>query len=339
MARSTPSVSRVLLWVRALRLPFLTASLLSVLLGTSVALWQGALFHWDLFLLALLGTACFHLGANLINDYFDEKNGSDRLNRERVAPFSGGSRVIQENLIPAAVILRASVICYLVGSGSGILLIIRCGWPVLWLGLLGLASGILYSAFPARLLVGELIVGLSFGTLVAAGSYFVQTGHVSPAVLLLSLPLSLLVTLILWVNEFPDYRADRDSGKTTLVVRLGRPLAAHVYLWLFVLVYALVAVLALGLGLFWLGSLWLTLPLAIRAIILVRRFPEHPRQMAPACPLTIQIHLVGGLLLTAAPLLKGQSLWPWPLLSLAAALGLILPGLRPQQKPRQAAHV
>ena len=169
---------RLKIWIKACRVPFFTATIIPIVLGAVVAWHDTSLFSWGKFWLTLFGGLLIHAGTNLANDYFDHVAGCDEAN-PNPTPFSGGSRVIQEGLIPAKNILIASISCFLLGgiivglylnyvSGSNVILI---------LGAIGIFLGIFYSARAFRIgygSLGELAVGIGFGPLMVLGSYFVQ---------------------------------------------------------------------------------------------------------------------------------------------------------------------
>ena len=98
-------MNKLALWIKATRMPFLTATLVPVVLGGAAAWHDFNVFSWPLFFLASFGAIFIHLGVNLSNDYFDHISGNDEANKAPT-PFSGGSRVIQEKLIPAKKVLR-----------------------------------------------------------------------------------------------------------------------------------------------------------------------------------------------------------------------------------------
>ncbi|MFQ5884998.1 MAG: prenyltransferase, partial [Thermoplasmata archaeon] len=103
-------MSRLGIWAREIRAPFLTASILPVLVGTAIAYARFGIFYWDIFLLALVGGVCLQIGANVANDYFDYKSGTDNINVEYTRPFTGGSRMIQQGLMtPRGVFAEAMV--------------------------------------------------------------------------------------------------------------------------------------------------------------------------------------------------------------------------------------
>jgi 1,4-dihydroxy-2-naphthoate octaprenyltransferase len=295
---------KLMIWLRELRVPFLTASIVPVILGSVVALIK--MGNIDLFylVLTLLGVCLLHAGTNVANDYFDYRGGTDNVNKEFVTPFSGGSRVIQQGLLSPKEVLAGSIILFALGALIGLYLTFTRGVTVLYLGAIGIISGFFYTAPPFKFAsrgIGEFLVGLNFGVLVVLGSYYVQTKSLTIEPLLASLPVSLLITAVLWINEFPDYKADRDTGKLTLVVRLGRKKAVDLYKILMFSPYIIiVGFVALGyLPLFFLLGL-LTLSKAKAAVEIAKRYYEDPKNLAPANGLTIATHLQTGILLSIA---------------------------------------
>ncbi len=229
------------LWLRALRAPFLTASGLPVFLGAFAAYSRTGDLSFFRLGLTLFGVLCVHLGANLANDYFDEITGCDRINLEPT-PFSGGSRVIQEGLIPPRTILAVSILFLVAGLVQGLILNSMIpGNLVLFLGLAGIALGVLYTAVPVKLSyrgVGELAVFAAFGPLLVAGSYLCQAGRLDTHVLAVSIPAGLLVLAILLVNEVLDFAWDERAGKRTLVVALGKRKGYRFFLLIYAGAYA-----------------------------------------------------------------------------------------------------
>ena len=177
---------------------------MSVLLGTAIAHARTGAFDPLLFALTLAGVVFIHLGTNVANDYFDHRSGNDAFNTEFVRPFTGGSRLIQENLISPRAVLVLSVSLLAAALVVGVALAVIRGPYIILLGVVGIASGVFYVAPPVNLAsrgFGEFFIGLNFGILAVAGSYFVQTRAVSwemrrrvPSRWPLSLPQSCLST-------------------------------------------------------------------------------------------------------------------------------------------------
>lgn len=297
------------LWVAKTRAPFFTACVVPVVLGTALAWTRTGAFNLWVFLLTLVGAICLHAGANMTNDYFDHLWGSDEVNTEFANPFTGGSRLIQMGLVEPKEMLWQGLAFFAVGGVIGFLLAFTRSLAVLWLGAIGVFFGIFYTAPPFRLArtgVGELAVGLSFGPLMALGAYVVQTQTLSWEPIVASLPVMLLITLVLWINQFQDTPADASVGKWHLVARLGRRRSSLVYGLLLLSVYlSLVAGVLLDGVTAWALLGLLTMPLALKAYRVARQHYDHPRRLVPANALTVRIHLVTGLLLCAGYLVDG----------------------------------
>lgn len=310
--------ARIKLWLLETRAPFLTAALVPVLLGTAIAWGVGGVFHWGYFLLTLISGLCLQAAVNVLNDYFDHKSTCDDINVEYVSPFTGGSRLIQMGLLKPSTVLKEGLIFLAIGSLIGLYLVWSRGLPVLWLGIIGVFFVYFYTAPPLKLSYrggGELAVGLSFGVLMSLGAYYVQTQTLAWLPVIAAVPVTLLIAAVLYINEFPDYAADKAVGRKHLVVRMGKARAAKGYIVLMSLAYLSIVVSsiygqfwgipsALPLSLFILLGL-LTLPQAIKAMRITREYYADSASLAPANAYTIQIHLRTGLLLTAAFLLAG----------------------------------
>jgi len=294
-------LSRVKAFVRITRAQFLTAIIVPVLLGTVVAWYEGT-FHLGYFLLTLLGAVCVQIGLDMSNDYFDHLSGNDEINRD-LTPFSGGSRVIQEGVLTARQVLAGAVLAYLVGCAIGLYLAWSRGWPILWLGLIGVFLAFFHNAPPVNLYrlapgAGELAVGIGFGPLAVLGAYYVQTQRLSYEALWISIPVGLLIAAVLYINEFPDHDADRSVGKRTLVVVLGRKRAVWGYVVILVAAFVVIlgGVLQRALPAATLIAM-VSLPLSYRAIKGAVRFYGSTQQLIPTNAVTIQLHLLTGLLL------------------------------------------
>ncbi len=288
-------------WLKAIRAPFFTATIIPVALGSIMAWHNTGNFMWIRFLLTMLGAILIHSGTNLANDYFDHLSGCDEAN-STPTPFSGGSRVIQEKLIAPKQILVASAISFIAGSGIGLYLNYLSGRSViLVLGVIGVFLGIFYTAKPFRIgygSLGELAVGVGFGPLMVMGAYYVQARALPFKVFLASIPVGILIALVLFINEFPDYRADKAVNKRTLVVILGKKKAVVLYHSLLALTYAIIGSLVIykALPLACLAVL-LTLPLAIKAYVTSRDSFDKVYELLPANASTIGLHAAIGILL------------------------------------------
>ena len=289
-------------WRQALRAVTLTSSAVPVLLGTAIAWFTTGTPNWGFFLLALLAGLSIHIGSNVINDYSDHRSGNDEVNQEFVRPFSGGSRVIQLGLLTPLEMLTGALLFFLLSATIGFYLAWARGSLILVLGAIGLISGMFYTWGPfnwAKRGIGELLVGLNFGVLMTLAAYFVQTQSFSWLPVIAAIPVSLLIAAVLYINEFQDYTADKQVGKNTLVVRLGRDRAVILYVLMMATVYLTIGVGA-AIGVLPLAALLglITLPVAVRAILYARKYHSSSFDLVPANALTVTSHLATGLLLT-----------------------------------------
>jgi 1,4-dihydroxy-2-naphthoate octaprenyltransferase len=284
-----------------LRAPFLTASLIPVLVGTAVAFHQQGKMHWGLFVLVLLGFVFYHLGTNVLNDYWDFRNGTDNCNQEFVPPFTGGSRLIQQGLLTPREVFWEAMLFFLAGSVIALYLTSLFGIWMFAAWLFAFVSGFFYTAPPFKWVHsgwGEILVGLNFGPLLVMTAYYTQTQQLQLLPFLVSLPVACLVTAILYINEFPDFHADTKTGKRNLVVRLGREKARIGYSVLLLSAYLAVgAMLIFNLMPARLLVLFAASPLALIGVFQLWKYHSESARLAPACGLTIGLHLITGILL------------------------------------------
>ncbi|HEU4928934.1 MAG TPA: prenyltransferase [Candidatus Krumholzibacteria bacterium] len=202
--------------------------------------------------LTVLGILAIEVAKNASGEVVDWDSGTDAAIRpDERTPFSGGKRVIVDGLLTRGQTIGTAVVAYAVGITIGVVIAVLRE-PRVWLfGIVGVASAFFYHAPPLRLSyrgLGEPAVAFSYGPLIACGTYLVQHRRVDGPVVPLSILLGVLIAAFLWVNEFPDARADALAGKRTLVVRLGKERAARVFAILVVGPFAVLpALVATGL--------------------------------------------------------------------------------------------
>lgn len=301
-------IDRLKIWIKATRLPFLTATLMPVLLGAAISWSESGRFDILTFFMVLIGVSLLHLASNMCNDYFDHVTKNDWLNKNPT-PFSGGSRVIQEGMIAPKRMLAASLACFAAGSLIGLWLNHRMGTNViLFLGIIGVFLGFFYTALPLKIGyrgIGEMVVGFCFGPLVVIGSYYAQAMRFSWTAFWASIPVGILVALILFINEFPDYEADKKVNKNTFVVLFGKERAIilfNIFLWL---VYIIIAVCAIFRTLPWAILItFLTIPAAFRIMEVSRKNFDKVDELLPANAGTIGLHIMVSFLMCVSFLLS-----------------------------------
>ncbi len=295
-----PKLSKGWLFLRATRLPFLSATVIPVGLGIAIAGNDGA-FSWWLALLTLIGACAVQLGLNVANDVFDTMSGADAAN---VTPtqFSGGSRVVHYGLMRMRSLVALMVACYVVAIGIGLFLAIDRGfWALFGIGLAGVLISIFYTAPPLRLVhrgVGEICVGIGFGPLMVLGAYYVQAQRFTWEAVFASIPVGILIALVLYMNEIPDRAGDAAAGKRTLPVRLSKEAVIAGYATAVAAAFALIAVGAVS-GLIVRPALiaLVTIPMTTRVVRGMRANYDSPYALMADMGTNIKLHAFTGLLL------------------------------------------
>jgi 1,4-dihydroxy-2-naphthoate octaprenyltransferase len=294
-------VSAVRIWLMAARLRTLPAAIAPVLVGTSLALGDGT-FHPLAFVAALLGAILIQVGTNLSNDYSDARRGADT--EDRLGPV----RVTAGGLVPPGQVLIATYVTFGLAVACGAYLVAVAGPELIAVGAASILAGVLYTGGPRPYGyegLGELFVFLFFGIVAVTGSYFVQVQSLPWEAFVCAVPVGLLASAILVVNNVRDIDTDRRAGKRTLAVRLGRERTRFLYAAMVAAAFV-TAPLPWPLGAMnaWLLLPWLALPLALGVIRVVRSRIDGPT-LNGALAKTGALQLVFCLLYSAGILAAG----------------------------------
>ena len=295
-----PARSSALVWLQAIRPKTLSAGAVPVIIGIGLAYGQGSGRLLPA-LAALAGALLIQIGTNLSNDYYDFRRGADTS--ERLGPV----RVTQSGLVPPEVVLAASLFCFAAAFAVGLYLVALGGWPIAALGVASLLCGFAYTGGPAPLAylgLGDIFVLAFFGFGAVGGTYFVQTGSLTPAVAWASIPAGALGTAILVVNNLRDAATDAKAGKRTLVVRWGAFAGKVEYCAMLAAAFAAPLVMwLLGISRGWPLLSWLCVPLALRP--LRRVLKQHGAALNPALGGTARLQLIFGILFAFGLYLSG----------------------------------
>jgi 1,4-dihydroxy-2-naphthoate octaprenyltransferase len=257
----------------AARVRTLPAAIAPVLVGTSLALGADH-FHPLAFVAALLGAVFIQVGTNLSNDYSDARRGADT--EDRLGPV----RVTAGGLVPPSQVLIATYVTFGVAVACGVYLIVVAGWELLAVGAASILAGVLYTGGPRPYGyegLGEVFVFLFFGIVAVAGSYFVQVQQLPWEAFVCAVPVGLLASAILVVNNVRDLETDRRAGKRTLAVRLGRERTRLLYTAMIAGAFITAPLpWALGSMTAWLFLSWLAIPLAAGVVRVVRTRTDGP---------------------------------------------------------------
>ena len=206
-------------------------SLASMAIGGALATRDGS-FSWPWFLVMGLAMFCMEVAKNAWGDVYDFDSGTDlAVKPEDRTDFSGGKRVLVDSILTRGQTWAIALLFGAAGVGLGALMVFLREPSLFWLGTIALLLGWSYHGPPLQLAyrgLGELDVVLCYGPLIALATYALLTHRYHPDVLWASAPLGLFTAAFLWVNEFPDYEADRGAGKNNLVVRLGKRRASRI---------------------------------------------------------------------------------------------------------------
>src|SRR4029453_10119142 len=219
------TLSPLHIWLMAARPRTLPAAAAPVLVGTAYADTLGT-FKVLTFIATLLGALLIQIGTNLSNDYSDARRGADT--EDRLGPV----RVTAGGLVPPKQVLIATYVAFGLAVLVGVYLIVTAGWQILAIGAASILAGVLYTGGPRPYGyegLGEVFVFLFFGVAAVTGTYFAQREEWAWESFALAVPVGLLATAILMVNNVRDLETDRRAGKRTLAVRLGRDKARTLY--------------------------------------------------------------------------------------------------------------
>ncbi len=285
-------------WLSAARPKTLTVSVAPVAVATALAHAQGAARPLAA-LVALLGALLIQVGTNLHNDAADFRRGAD--DEDRIGP----ARATQQGWLTEGQVQGAAYAAFALSALLGVYLVYLAGWPLLAVGLVSIACGLAYTGGPfplAYLGVADLFVLVFFGLVATGGAYYVQALSLPPQALIAGLPLGLLATAILAVNNLRDRVGDARVGKKTLAVRFGERGARLEYTLCVLGAFAVppIAVAAGAAPRGWLLSL-VALPLGLWQVRKLWRL-DGP-ELNPELGATGRLELVYALLLSGGALL------------------------------------
>ncbi len=298
-------------WLAQIRANFLILSVFLVLIGLSLAIKYPFHSGHSLSLinsfLLLIGVVSAHISVNLFNEYSDFITKID-FNTIRT-PFSGGSGMVISGKSKPSMVMRVAIITLLIALGIGIYFSLTAHWLIIFFAFIGAFSIIFYTPVLSRYMLGELFAGLSLGTLVVLGTYIAANAYpgmplselIPVEVAWLSVPPGILTSLLLLINQFPDFQADKAGGRNHLVIRLGKRKAAWLYAGGMFSSFAIILLLPLfGISTYWVYLALIPIPLAIKASIAALKYGEDIPKLIPALGSNVITILATDLLLAVA---------------------------------------
>ena len=281
-------------WWQMTRPHTLTASFVPVLLGTALAL-RYEKFHIGLFVAMLVASMLIQAATNMFNEYFDYKRGLDTVHSVGI-----GGTIVRDGIKPKTVINLAFGF-YGIALLLGVYICANSSWWLAVVGLVCMAVGYFYTGGPfpiAYTPLGEIFSGFFMGMLIILISFFIQTGTVTSTSILVSVPSMVLVGMIMLSNNIRDLDGDKENGRKTVAILLGKKKAIYLLAAMFTFSYLWVLGLIIsGIAPYWTAIVILSAPKAIKA---TKGFIENniPIKMAPAMIATAQTNTIFGFLLS-----------------------------------------
>ena len=277
------------------------ASIAPVLFGATYALGYESKFSILKFILFLLACLLIQAATNLFNEYYDYKHGLDKVDSEGIS----GS-IVKGNLSPKEVMVGALVL-YALAFILGLILTFMTSIYVLVVGLVCMLAGYFYTGgkYPiAYSPFGEVVSGFFMGTIIIALSFYFQTGYVNADIIIVSLPLFIMIGAILLANNIRDLDNDKESGRRTYAILVGRNNAIKTMAISFIVVYLLnVLFIVTKYASWWNLLVFVTIPLAIK---IIKGFSANNQKktMAPYMVLTAKLTIFIGFIMSLANILK-----------------------------------
>ncbi|MDC8452840.1 MAG: prenyltransferase [Candidatus Nitrosotalea sp.] len=266
-------------WLRAVRIRFLLASIISVCLGLAINGWQNKTIDVGFAALTFVGVAALHASVDLLNDYWDYKRQIDtETNRTK---FSGGTGVLPEGLLKPRQVYRAGMLMLIIGSAVGAFFIFERGITIAVILGFAIVSIYFYSTRIVDSGLGEVFVAVK-GSMIVLGTYFVQSSHITLEPVIAGIVSGVLSSTVLFVNSFPDFDADKKHGRKTLVIMLGKLQAAS-FVWVFPLVIYGIIVSSVISGIFPAITLvtLATIPMAVRSAKSLKKNYDKVQELVP----------------------------------------------------------
>ena len=281
-------------WLRVIRVRFLLASVIAVLVGLALNWSQNETIAYFDAILTFAGVLALHASVDLLNDYWDFKRGIDTKTTR--TKMSGGTGVLPEGLLKPSTVYRAGVLFLVLGSLIGSYFVITYG--ILIAIILGFAilSIYFYSTKIVDSGLGEFFVGVK-GSMIVIGAFYIQSGQVNIESILAGIVVGTLSSLVLFIASFPDHDADKSKGRKTLVIVVGKEKASKLF-WIFPLFAYSIILIGISLNLFPILSLicLLSLPLMIKSGLGLQKNYGSINDLVPFMSSSLKFSRITGIL-------------------------------------------
>ena len=281
-------------WLRAIRVKFLLASVIAVSLGLSLAWHSGHPIDILHALLTFAGVISLHASVDLLNDYWDFKRGIDTKTKR--TKMSGGTGVLPEGLLKPKSVYIVGIAFLILGAIIGIYFVIIFGITIgLILGF-AILSVIFYSTKIVNWGLAEVFVTIK-GTLIIIGTYYIQSQSIDDFTILAGIVVGVLSSLVLFVTSIPDHDVDKEKGRRTLIIIFGKANAVKTFLIFPILAYGII-IYGVVSGLFPIYSLIVLLakPFLILAILHLKDLEKSENILLSSMTNTLYFSRIAGAL-------------------------------------------
>ncbi|CDQ39238.1 MULTISPECIES: 1,4-dihydroxy-2-naphthoate polyprenyltransferase [Virgibacillus] len=280
-------------WWRLLRPHTLTASFIPVFVGSMLAFREGYV-NLPLFIAMLIAAVLIQAATNMFNEYYDFVKGLDSEDSVGI-----GGTIVRDGIKPKTV-LQLALGFYGIAILLGIYICLESSWWIAVIGLGCMVFGYLYTGGPLPIAytpLGELFSGFLMGTVIIGISYFIQAEVITPEVIFASIPIALFIGAIMLSNNIRDLDNDKENGRKTLAILLGRRNAVRFLASMFIIAFMITAILIIADIL----PIWsiITFIGAVKAVDVINKFKgkTQPIEMMPAMAATGKTNSIYGLLL------------------------------------------
>ncbi|MDR4512883.1 MAG: prenyltransferase [Nitrososphaeraceae archaeon] len=223
-------------WLRIIRIKFLLASVIGITVGILFSFYSFQEFNLLSAILTYIGVIFLHASVDILNDYWDYKRGIDNITKR--TKYSGGTGVLPEKKLTPQQVYRAGFLCMFLGLAIGIYFVIQNGIIIGIILVIAIVSIYFYSTKVVNIGMGEILVGLK-GAMIVIGASYVQSGIIDGSIILLGVIIGMLSSLVLFVASFPDHDADKEKGRKTLVIILGKRKASIIFPYILGTIYVI----------------------------------------------------------------------------------------------------
>jgi 1,4-dihydroxy-2-naphthoate octaprenyltransferase len=262
----------VSVWLRIIRIKFLLASIIAITNGLLYTYLTNTHFNVIDAILTYIGVIFLHASVDIFNDYWDYKRGIDTTTKR--TRFSGGTGVLPEKKLDPAIVYRAGLLCMVIGLSIGGYFVLHSGFIIAVILAVATLSIYFYSTTIVNMGLGEILVAVK-GALVVIGTCYVQVNLLDLPIIFLGIIIGTLSSIVLFIASFPDFDADKEKGRKTLVILLGKDKGSKTFPFLIGFIYSLITI---GIIIQYLPIYtfitFISLPFAIRSSKLLKNYDK-----------------------------------------------------------------